>query len=84
MGGFRTKFVQEWHNDLIQPKPSPTIMLLKQTYSSVQEINGFRTTLFFKYYSVSGIKNPIKYFKYFQKQWQQSLFWANYLKNKNL
>ncbi|MBC7641256.1 MAG: glycosyltransferase family 2 protein [Flavobacterium sp.] len=83
IGGFRTKFIQEWANDSVQPKPSPTIMLLKQTHNSKHEINGFRTTLFFKYYKVSGIKNPLKYFRYFNKQWKQSLFWANYLKNKN-
>ena len=82
MGGFRTKFVQEWDNEIIPPKPSPTIMLLRIMHSSKQEINGFRTILFMKYYKINSIKNPIKYFKYFNKQWQISQFWANHLLNK--
>ena len=82
MGGFRTKFIQEWDDEIIAPKPSPTIMLLKIMHSSWQEINGFRTILFMKYYKINSIKNPIKYFKYFNKQWQISQFWANHLLNK--
>ena len=82
MGGFRTKFVQEWDDEIIAPKPSPTIMLLKILHSSKQEINGFRTILFMKYYKINSIKNPIKYFKYFNKQWKISEFWANHLLNK--
>jgi hypothetical protein len=36
--------------------------------------------LFFKYYKHQKHKNPIQYYKMFQKQWNQSLFWANQLK----
>lgn len=84
IGGFRVKPVQEWDNDKIQPKPSPTIMLNKQLHLSKYQINCYRTILFFKFYKVQAVKNPVKYFKKFTAQWEQSLFWADKLKNKNL
>lgn len=82
IGGFRTKSILVWASDKIQPKPAPTIMLYKQLYSSKEQIRGYKTTLFFKYYKVQKIKNPIRYFLNFQKQWKQSLYWAKQLKEK--
>lgn len=82
IGGFRTKPVLAWSNDAIQPKPSPTIMLYKKLHLSKQQQNGYRIILFFKFYKVQHIKNPILYFINFNKQWQRSLYWANKLKSK--
>lgn len=82
MGGFRTKPVLAWRDDIIQPKPSPTVMLYKQLHLTKEQINGYRTILFLKFYKVQPIKNPIRYFKNFKKQWQQSLYWANELITK--
>ncbi|PIF31357.1 GT2 family glycosyltransferase [Flavobacterium sp. 9] len=81
-GGFRTKPVLAWQNDVVQPKPSPTIMLFNLLHKTPEQINGYKSTLFFKFYKVQTIKNPIKYWSNFQKQWAQSLYWANELKNK--
>lgn len=81
-GGFRTKPVLAWSSDVVQPKPSPTVMLYKQLHLTVEQINGYKTVLFFKYYRVQNIKNPIRYFLNFNKQWKQSLYWANKLKWK--
>ncbi|GAA3779759.1 glycosyltransferase family 2 protein [Flavobacterium ginsengiterrae] len=82
MGGFRTKPVLAWHKDIIQPKPSPTIMLYKMLNLSKEQVNGYKTVLFFKYYKFQGIKNPINYYKNFRKQWGKSVFWANQLNKK--
>jgi GT2 family glycosyltransferase len=82
VGGFRTKPVLEWQKDIIQPKPSPTVMLYKILHLSKEQINGYKTILFFKFYKLQSIKNPIRYFFYFKKQWNQSEYWANQLKNK--
>jgi len=82
VGGFRTKPVLEWQNDTIQPKPSPTVMLYKKLHLSNEGISGYKTILFIKFYKLQSTKNPIRYFFYFQKQWRQSLYWANQLKNK--
>jgi GT2 family glycosyltransferase len=82
MGGFRTKPVLAWHSDTIQPKPSPTIMLFKLTHESKQQICGYKTSLFIKYYKHQSIKNPILYFQNYIKQWNKSVFWANELNNK--
>ena len=76
MGGFRTKPVLKWHEDEIQPKPSPTVMLYILIHNTKQQLLGYKTTLFFKYYKHQKIKNPYKYYKNFQKQWDQSTFWA--------
>ena len=82
IGGFRTKPILQWHDEKIQPKPSPTVMLYKIQHNTQNQILGYKTTLFFKYYRVQSIKNPLKYNSLFQKQWRQSIFWANKLKNK--
>lgn len=83
IGGFRTKPVLQWHNDLIQPKPSPTVMLYQILHNSEAQRNSYKTTLFFKYYRLQKIKNPLKYYINFHKQWERSVFWANKLKNQN-
>jgi len=82
IGGFRTKPVLAWKDDIVQPKPSPTVMLCKQLHLTKEQINGYKTVLFFKFYKVQTIKNPIRYFKNFKKQWKQSLNWSNELINK--
>ena len=79
VGGFRTKPVLRWHNDSMQPKPSPTVMLYNLLHNSNEQIKGYKTILFFKYYKHQKIKNPIRYYFYFQKQWKKSIFWANEL-----
>ena len=79
VGGFRTQPILRWHNDLIQPKPSPTVMLYNILHNSKEQINSYKTTLFFKYYRLQKIKNPIRYYFYFKKQWEKSVFWANEL-----
>lgn len=83
MGGFRTKPILAWQQDSIVPKPSPTIMLFKLLHSSREQLSGYKTILFFKYYKHQKLKNPISYHNMFQKQWQQSLFWANQLMYKS-
>ncbi|MES2806304.1 MAG: glycosyltransferase family 2 protein, partial [Bacteroidota bacterium] len=66
----------------IQPKPSPTIMLYKILHTTVEQRLGYKTILFFKYYQHQKIKNPFHYYDQFQKQWKQSILWANKLKKE--
>lgn len=82
MGGFRTKPVLEWHSETITPKPSPTVMLFLLMHKSKQQLYGYKTILFFKYYKVQSIKNPLTYYKMFQKQWQMSMKWAKILESR--
>ncbi|MDD5151089.1 MAG: glycosyltransferase family 2 protein [Flavobacterium sp.] len=83
MGGFRTKPVLQWQNENIQPKPSPTVMLYQILHNTREQQLGYKIILFFKYYRLQKIKNPLKYYFNFQKQWKSSIFWANQLKAKN-
>jgi GT2 family glycosyltransferase len=83
IGGFRTKPVLQWQNDEIQPKPSPTIMLYQMLHNTPAQTNSYKTILFFKYYGLQKIKNPLHYYLNFQKQWESSVFWANELKRQH-
>lgn len=83
IGGFRTPFKHPWKNDNIQPKPSPTVMLSRLCYNTEAQLLGYKTTLFIKFYKSQSIKNPLKYFKNFKKQWRASQFWAYQLKEQN-
>ncbi|SHM64989.1 glycosyltransferase family 2 protein [Flavobacterium xanthum] len=82
LGGFRTKPVLEWHQHNIQPKPSPTVMLYILLNNTKEQLLGYKTILFFKYYQYQKIKNPYRYFIQFEKQWKKSIFWANHLKTR--
>ena len=81
IGGFRTKFTHPWETDELLPKPSPTVMLNRMQNSTGQQLLGYRTTLFLKYYRQQDIKNPFKYYSKFKKQWLVSKTWANRLDN---
>jgi len=83
IGGFRTKSKLQWQEDSIQPKPSPTVLLCKLLYQTKEQVLGYKTALFFKFYKHQNIKNPFRYFKIFKKQWQQSVYWANKLKKES-
>ena len=78
-GGFRTKFSHPWDKIGEFPKPSPSIMLYKKWHNTAQQISGFKTTLFLKYYRKQKIKNPVKYYLLFRKEWHTSLRWAKKL-----
>lgn len=83
IGGFRTKPVLAWHHEEIQPKPSPTIMLYALLNKTVEQRQGYQIRLFIKNYRDQNIKNPFAYVARMKKQWEKSVFWANYLKDSN-
>ena len=83
IGGFRKKPKLLWHDEKIQPKPSPTVMLYILINNTKEQLLGYKTTLFFKYYRHQKIKNPFRYFINFQKQWKKSVLWANQLKTSS-
>jgi glycosyltransferase involved in cell wall biosynthesis len=83
VGGFRTKPKLQWSNDEIQPKPSPTVFLYILKNNTKEQLLGYKTTLFFKYYKHQNSINPISYFMYYRKQWDRSAFWANELKKES-
>lgn len=82
IGGFRTKPKLEWQDEIIPPKPFPTIILFALLHKTEQQLLGYKTTLFFKYYRLQSIKNPFAYYRMFQKQWAVSIKWANKLKKR--
>jgi glycosyltransferase involved in cell wall biosynthesis len=80
IGGFRKPFQHPWDIEKIKPKPSPTVLLFKIINNTKEQVLGYKIILFFKYYKHQEIKNPIRYLVNFKKQWHQSIFWANKLK----
>ncbi|MDD7885168.1 glycosyltransferase family 2 protein [Flavivirga sp. 57AJ16] len=83
IGGFRMPFRHPWLKGDIQPKPSPTVMLNRMNNSTTYQLLGYKTKLFLKYYKSQNIKNPMRYFNLFMKQWRLSQFWANTLKKQH-
>jgi glycosyltransferase involved in cell wall biosynthesis len=80
MGGFRTQPVQQWDKDAIPPKPTPTIMYVKQKHYTKEQILGYKTVLFFKFYKRQNRRNPFVYLRKMKRQWDKSVFWANQLR----
>ena len=83
MGGFRTQPVLQWHKEVIQPKPSPTIMYVKQKYDTKEQILGYKTVLFLKFYKLQNSRNPFVYLIKIKRQWNKSVFWAKQLRKIN-
>jgi hypothetical protein len=76
-GGFREISLPPWKKD--KPKPSPTLMVYAKKYYSPEQLNGFKTELFLRYYSKQKIKNPFNYLKMMRKHWRKSEEWADRL-----
>lgn len=77
IGGFRYQFPHPWLKDDIQPKPSPTMMYLYQSYMSKSQLFAYKVFLFLSQ-SINRKKiNIFKYKKQFQKQWERSEYWAD-------
>lgn len=72
MGGFRDKPVLAWEQEEPLPKPSPTLMAFALKYYTPQQIKGFKTSLFLKYYNKQSVKNPFAYFKSMRSRWEKS------------
>ncbi|WP_010231906.1 glycosyltransferase family 2 protein [Gillisia marina] len=83
MGGFRTKPKLPWISEEYAPKPSPALLALALKYFSKQQLLGFKTVLFLKFYASQTIKNPLKYYNNMQKRWETSNRWANHLIKEN-
>lgn len=80
MGGFRIKPVFKWSQDTIQPIPSPTILLNYLKYRTKQQVNAYKTILFFKAVMQNKWRNPFTFVKQKALHWNASLVWANKLK----
>jgi len=79
MGGFREKPVLAWEQEEPLPKPSPTLMAFALKYYSLQQIRGFKTSLFLKFYNKQSVKNPLAYAKSIRLRWKKSEVWAGKL-----
>jgi len=82
IGGFRTKAVLEWHQEAMQPKPSPTVMLFKLLHDTKEQREGYKTILFLKNLDKSFFINPFRYLTLFRKKWDISVYWANKLQQR--
>jgi len=82
IGGFRMPYKHSWKKDIVQPKPSPTVMLNRINNTTKYQLLGYKTKLLIKFYKNQQVKNPFTYLLKFKKQWQQSLCWANKLKEQ--
>ncbi len=76
MGGFRFKHIKAWEKEKIQPKPSPTVMAYHIKHQTREQILGYKTILFTKFYKKQDIKNPITYTKAMKNRWRVSIKWA--------
>jgi glycosyltransferase involved in cell wall biosynthesis len=79
IGGFRTKVTRKWDADLIEPKPSPTVMVFKLTHDSEEQLFAYQFMYFFRNYTFKDLINPIKKYKTLLSKWNRSVYWAQKL-----
>ncbi|PKD21150.1 glycosyl transferase [Salegentibacter salinarum] len=80
-GGFREIDLPPWEKD--KPKPSPTLMIYAKKYYTPEQLKGFKTELFLRFYSKQEIKNPFKYLKMMRERWGKSAQWAENLQKNS-
>ncbi|MFB9108023.1 glycosyltransferase family 2 protein [Flavobacterium gyeonganense] len=80
-GGFRIKPKFEWDNEIYQPKPSPTIMYVKQKYMTQKQIKGYKFILFFKIMKKQSFFKWNSIYKFLNEKWNVSLKWSEKLEN---
>jgi hypothetical protein len=79
VGGFRKPHVFPWHNDPIQPKPSPQIMYHRKKNYTAKQLLGYKMVQFFKTYGVFDTKLPWTHYKKYKQAWEQSEKWGTQL-----
>jgi GT2 family glycosyltransferase len=79
MGGFRIKVKKLWENDVLQPKPSPTMMYVFLKHYTHQQLLCYKLVSFFKIMKKESIFNYHVFFKEFKSKWNVSYYWANKL-----
>lgn len=82
IGGFRINPVLKWQNDVVFPKPSPTVMLYRLLYDTEEQIENYKSMIFIKNLNSNFLLNPFKYIISFKKKWNRSVYWANDLKKR--
>ncbi len=78
-GGFRQRPALGWEREKPLPKPSPTVMIYAFRNYTLQQLRGYKVSLFIKFYPRQGIKNPVSYFSSMKKRWKKSTAWAEKL-----
>lgn len=81
MGGFRIIPKLKWSTDAIQPVPSPTILLNYLKYRTKEQLNAYKTILFFKKWKSNKFQNPITFLKNTKRNWEASINWAYKIKD---
>lgn len=79
VGGFRQKPILDWEKEDPLPKPSPTLMVYALRHYTPEQIKGFKTSLFLKFYTRQKILNPVTYLRLMKKRWEKSVDWAERL-----
>jgi GT2 family glycosyltransferase len=82
MGGFRIKIKKQWEEDVIQPKPSPTILYVLQKHYTLQQLKSYKLVLLFKLLKPESWNEYLTFFKNFKRKWNRSVYWANKLIEK--
>jgi hypothetical protein len=82
LGVFRTKPKLKWDNDVVEPKPSPTVMLLKKMYFTNEQKLSYKLTAILKNINKSFFQNPFSYHRTVNDKWNRSQYWENKLKNE--
>jgi GT2 family glycosyltransferase len=83
IGGFRNKTAKLWDDEILQPKPSPTLMVFAKKHYNNTQVKGYKYVLFVKFYRNQSTKNPYKYLKQMNSKWRISEKWAKVLQLKN-
>lgn len=76
MGGFRIKIKQKWHDDVILPKPSPTVMYVFRKHYTREQLLCYKLVSFFKLLKKEPWYSWGSFIQQYERKWQSSLSWS--------
>ena len=79
IGGFRIKVKQLWEKEVVQPRPSPTVLYVILKYYTKEQLLSYKLVLFLKLLKKESFLNYLRFFESFEKKWKISYKWAKRL-----
>lgn len=76
MGGFRIKIKQKWDDDIIFPKPSPTVMYVFRKHYTREQLLCYKLVSFFKLLKKEPWHSWVSFIQQYERKWQSSLSWS--------
>lgn len=83
MGGFRYVHSHPWNNSKVKPIPSPTVLMYKKKFYTIEQLKCYKTVLFINSMGKEKGLKKLLFLSEFLASWEASKKWVLKLSNEN-